>query len=303
MRRTRSRSKVPLLASLSAAALLLSAASASAQPGASVEARADALYKQAVARIDSGDCQEAIPLLEDSLRLKPAGIGARFGLADCYERSGNLGRALELFQQAALEARATGKTHLEGDARARVASLLSRLPSPPATAEEKPSTPSTTTPAKTVEVPSPPIAVEPPPRPLVAPPPPAREKVSAAPAWSTQRTVGLVLGGVGLAGLAAGTVLGAQTLSASSEAKRTRACTDGEPAVCTSRGYLLYQQAYTTASLSTWMFAVGGAAVIAGVMTFVTARPSKAVAPTGLQWHAGPVVGAGAAGLSLHGAW
>jgi hypothetical protein len=98
-------------------------------------------------------------------------------------------------------------------------------------------------------------------------------------------------------------VLGAQTLSTSSEVKREHACTDSEPAVCTSRGYRLYQQAYTTADLSTWMFAAGGAAVIAGVVTFVTARPSKVVAPTSSRWHAGPVVGAGAAGLSLHGEW
>jgi tetratricopeptide (TPR) repeat protein len=304
MRRTQPRSKVPLLAA-AALSLSLSSARASAPPEASAQARADALYQQAGSRIDSGDYQEAIPLLESSLQLKPAGIGARFRLADCYEHAGKLERALELFEQVALEARAAGKAHLEGDARARADGLRSRLPRPPAAIEEAPLAPSTLTPPKTVEASPPPLTAAPPPRPLAALPPPAKEKekASAAPAWSTQRTLGLVLGGVGLAGLAAGTALGVQTLSTSREVKRERACTDSEPAVCTARGYALYQQAFSTANLSTWMFAVGGAAVIAGVVTFATARSSEPVAPTGLQWHVGPAVSAGTAGLSLHGAW
>jgi hypothetical protein len=298
MRRIQSRSKVSLLAA--ALSLSLSTARASAQPGASAQARADALYQQAGARIDSGDYQEAIPLLESSLQLKPTGIGARFRLADCYERAGKLERALELFEQVGLEARAAGKAHLEGDARARAAGLRSRIPRPPAAIEEKPLAPSTPAPPETVEAPPPPIIAAPP-RPLAGPP--VKEKAGAAPTWSIQRTLGLVLGGVGLAGLAAGTALGVQTLSTSREVKREHACTDSEPAVCTSRGYTLYQQAFATAKLSNWMFAVGGAAVIAGVVTFATARSSKPLASTGLQWHAGPAVSAGTAGLSLHGAW
>jgi hypothetical protein len=125
----------------------------------------------------------------------------------------------------------------------------------------------------------------------------------AAGSWSTQRTMGLLLGGLGVAGIAVGSVFGFQTLSKISQVRDQRACTDDDPPLCSPQGAQLHQDANTTANVSNVAFAAGGAALVAGVIVFVTAPSREAPKPAGLNVKLGPAVGVGTAGLSLRGSF
>lgn len=106
-----------------------------------------------------------------------------------------------------------------------------------------------------------------------APPPPKVEP----PSNSTQRTLGLALGGVGglsvLAGAAVGIVAVAQSSAASSH------CFEGGKA-CDQKGVDLDRSAKTAGVVSTIGFAVGGGLLAAGALIFVLApSPPKDSAP------------------------
>lgn len=132
---------------------------------------------------------------------------------------------------------------------------------------------------------------------------------SAAPAgeppsfWSSRRTAGVVVAGAGLAGVVAGAVLGGLTLAKVGDVNSRGLCVDGEPYRCTEEGLRLQNEANDLANGSNVGFAAGGAALIAGVIVFLTA-PSpapKAVGSTGIR--VAPAAGPGMAGLSIRGAW
>ncbi|WP_437720879.1 hypothetical protein [Sorangium sp. So ce861] len=134
----------------------------------------------------------------------------------------------------------------------------------------------------------------------------AHAATSAAPAassWSAQKTVGLVLGGVSLAGLAVGTVFGVDTLLKVGEARSQHGCTDDDPPRCDAEGIKLHQAANTTANISNVAFAAGGAALIAGLVVFLTAPSSEAAPKAALELRLQPAVGVGTAGMSLRGSF
>jgi tetratricopeptide (TPR) repeat protein len=108
------------------APLALLARAALAQPPPDV-AQAQVLLQQGQALGEEGRCAEAIPLFEQSLALH-RGLGTRFHLAECYERTGKLEAAAALFVEVADEARAQGKAKLEGDARGGAARVDARMP-------------------------------------------------------------------------------------------------------------------------------------------------------------------------------
>jgi hypothetical protein len=85
---------------------------------------------------------------------------------------------------------------------------------------------------------------------------------------STQQTVGLVVGGVGVLGLAAGTYFGIRTQSAESEAKKH--CTN-YPTDCSPTGLDANEDAKTFSRYATAGFLVGGAALIGGAVVYLTA--------------------------------
>ncbi|WP_437289339.1 hypothetical protein [Sorangium sp. So ce406] len=150
----------------------------------------------------------------------------------------------------------------------------------------------------------------PPPRAATAPAPErpsrARAATSAAPAassWSAQKTVGLVLGGVSLAGIAVGAVFGVDTLLKVGDARSQHGCTDDDPPRCDAEGIKLHQAANTTANISNVAFAAGGAALIAGLVVFLTAPSSEAAPKAALEVRLQPAVGAGTAGMSLRGSF
>jgi hypothetical protein len=129
-----------------------------------------------------------------------------------------------------------------------------------------------------------------PPRPAAAPPAAGAEPSNRG---GTQRTIALILGGVGIAGLAAGSVTGVMTLSndCSSSGKSDNRCPTDPVARQNEK-----DSGQTTGTISDISFAVGGAALAAGVILYLTAprgsvSTTSAIAPTkklvpglGLGW-------------------
>ncbi len=98
---------------------------ASAQP--SGEQVAEKLFNDAIALVTAGRYGEACPKFEESQRLDPA-LGTQFNLADCYEHTGKKGSARRLFIEVADAAKAAGKSEREKTSRERAAALESVAP-------------------------------------------------------------------------------------------------------------------------------------------------------------------------------
>jgi hypothetical protein len=123
---------------------------------------------------------------------------------------------------------------------------------------------------QTVEIPA--LADDtPPPSPVVAAPPPPQSVQPPPRSGKTQRTIGLVLGGVGVVGLGAGAFFG---LRASSQAKDADAFCTGK--FCSAEGLSGHDDAHTSALISTIAFGAGAAALAAGVYLFFSAPKASA---------------------------
>src|SRR5262245_20973343 len=86
------RARLPrFVASLVVLGALASPRAAAAQSS-SDAAAARALFAEGRKLLDEGKFNEACPKFQESLRLKP-GIGTRFNLADCWEKSGRTASA------------------------------------------------------------------------------------------------------------------------------------------------------------------------------------------------------------------
>lgn len=107
----------------------------------------------------------------------------------------------------------------------------------------------------------------------------------------SQRTVGLVVGGVGIASLAAGAIFGGLSIAAHSSYEEHCGSNIGAPAgLCDAQGVTEHGDAATRATLSTIFFAAGGAAMATGAILYFTA-------PSGEK----PTVGLGPATLLVRG--
>ena len=137
----------------------------------------------------------------------------------------------------------------------------------------------------------------------VSPPPPSSEGSSSPLAGSSsssgggRRTAGIVVAGVGVAGLATGAVFTLLANSAWSNAKQ--AC-GGNPSACTdvASGTSYHNTAATDATVATVGFIAGGALLAAGGVLFFTAKRDGNAA-TGLV--VAPSVGPQLAGIVLKG--
>jgi hypothetical protein len=107
-----------------------------------------------------------------------------------------------------------------------------------------------------------------------------------------QRGVAIGIGAMGVVGLVVGTVLGVQANSKWSDTLAQ--CRASDPTWCYPGAFSLHDSAVTSATASTVSFAVGGAALAAGVITFFTAKPA---AQTGLR--VVPLAGPGLAGAGV----
>jgi hypothetical protein len=67
--------------------------------GAAPSTPADKLFKEAGAAMDRGEYATACPKIEEVVRMRPDGLGAKVTLAQCYEGAGRLASAWELWRQ------------------------------------------------------------------------------------------------------------------------------------------------------------------------------------------------------------
>jgi hypothetical protein len=116
----------------------------------------------------------------------------------------------------------------------------------------------------------------------------------------TQKVLGLVAGGVGVAGIAVGSVFGLMTLSQKSQ--QESAC--GSSASCTSSGHARalsdHSTGMTDSTISTVGFIAGGALLVGGALLFFAAGHSPD-APAAARTLVVPSVGPGGGGMFLTG--
>jgi len=130
------------------------------------------------------------------------------------------------------------------------------------------------------------------------PPPPAAEGSPG----SGQRIAAVVVGGVGVVGLG---LSGLFAVLAKNKYNDSLQNCPGNPNVCTQAGVNTRNDALTDGNIASVAFGVGAAAVVGGVVLWLTA-PSASTPPshraTG-QVRVTPLVGAGTGGALLQGSW
>jgi hypothetical protein len=133
------------------------------------------------------------------------------------------------------------------------------------------------------------------PTPMPAAPPPEDTGSS----WSTQKTLAIVAGGVGVVGLGLGTVFGLMASSKWSSAQSD--CGSGCGASAPAQGEK--SDATTDATVSTVGFVVGGAGMVGAAVLWFTAPSGRGAPATGTRVKVIPTVGAGNGGVLVSGAF
>lgn len=116
---------------------------------------------------------------------------------------------------------------------------------------------------------------------------------------SGRRIAGVVVGAVGLAGLAAGGVFGALTFSKAGEA--SKACGAGDTA-CGDERRQAYDDGQTTALISNIAFGAGAALLAGGVVLILTSGPAEEPEARQGVWIS-PEAGPAGGGMRLGGRW
>ncbi len=300
---------------------LLAPTPALAAPPDADHAAAVESFRRGTQLVEAGKLQEAVDAFRDALQREPASVGARLDLADCYEKIGAPASAWREYVITGAYARKAGDAR-EAMARSSAAALEARLlvvklvgPASSATqihidgdpvAEEIVARGSfAVSPGRhRVEITEPgkrPISVDlggaaGETRALAiafeSEPPPARAhaepRVPAA-RGSAQTTWGLLLGGVGLAGVGVGAAFGGLALSKRS----TLESESHDPSVGSTRFYGDRSNADTLAAVSTAGFIVGGVALAGGIALLATAPSASPVGTIRLA----PGVGRDGAGV------
>lgn len=269
---------------------------------------AESLFAEARELLQVGDYERACAKLEASRDLEAA-LGTSLNLAHCYEKLGRTASAWAEFKSAAAEAQKAGDPARKVAALERAQALeprLSRLrvdlddpsvvvlqngeplsaavlgsaiPVDPGSYRFEASAPGKVSWSQSREVSGegalvhvrvPRLAAD------VAPPPPMTVPSNAVP-----RTLAWVLGGVGVASVATGSVFAA--LAAGSWSKAEESCAD-YPFECSADGLEHADAASTRATLATVGFVLGGAALGTSVVLFVLSEdggdgPAVAVGP------------------------
>jgi len=301
------------------AALVLLAASASAQPATLDEAAAQALFEEARQLMKDNRYSEACPKLEESLKLSQ-GAGARFHLAQCYEQVGRLASAWSLYLEVVAEtlrsgheARAnTARQHAErlrallGKLRINVSAPVAGLvvtrdgsdvtgqlgtavPVDHGTHRIEANAPGYMPWATWVVVQSTqPIELTVPALQPLADMPRTQETRAA-----TRRTVGLVAVGTGLAAMIVGVVLGVVADGKNDDAL-TQCNTVG---LCSAEAVQLNEEAIRLGNVGTAVFVVGGVNLVGGGALFISGLEGDAEA------RATPRVGLHSTGLTLEASW
>jgi hypothetical protein len=313
-------------------AILSSALPASAQDASSGHAAAVASFEEGAQLETRGDCTAAIVKFKESLALEP-GVGARIDLADCEERLGAAEAAWRDFRLAERLAIAR-KDERATIAHVRAESLEHKLQlilvpqvagisiildgnpvepelfaqgwlavaptghgikvSAPGREPLVLAIPPEDAPARSVTLP--PLAE------LRVTTQPAPRAISGGGGASVQRTLGVVLGAVGVLGVAIGTVAGVRTLAEQRDAVNAcggtypRCSLSSESAVTSAN-----DGAQTSGTVSTTAFVAGGLALGGGALLFLTA-PRAEKSPRGTL-RIVPTLGTNQEGASLAGQW
>ncbi|HEX7667271.1 MAG TPA: hypothetical protein VF407_22220, partial [Polyangiaceae bacterium] len=114
-----------------------------------------------------------------------------------------------------------------------------------------------------------------------------------------QKTIGLLVGAAGIAGIATGSVLGVVAKNKNEEALANH-CNYTD--VCDAQGISLTNSARTTAVASTISVGAGGVAVVTGLVLFLTA-PKKKNKETAAVIKAAPSFDLHGGGIKIGGAW
>ncbi|HET9960580.1 MAG TPA: hypothetical protein VFQ61_39185 [Polyangiaceae bacterium] len=298
--------------------------------------RAAALDEEGTALLNQRRLSEACPRLAESFRLHP-GTGVLLRLALCHELSRNAATAQSLYSRAAARARTAGDVEVAQLADKRAAELQPRISHlivrfAPSTAR----VPNVTllydgSPLPTAELNSP-LAVDPGPHVIEARAPghpPFRQEVrvneaatnywitvvmapnrvaslkpppvspAPRPAWPTQKTWALALGGIGIGAVTAGTIFGLTVASRMDRARK--GCTDGHRG-CSDEALELQDSARTPALASTLAFSAG-AVSIAGALALWFMAPPDARETRDASLRAVPLLGPGSAGVQAVGRW
>ncbi len=291
-----------------------------ADPTSQDRVAAETLFRDAKDLASQGKIAEACPKFAESERLDPK-VGTQVYLATCHEQEGKTASAWMEFNEAANQASRAHQPDREKLAREHVAALeqkLSRLAitiaSAPAGMEVKldgevlgqaslgtsmpmdpgdhtinVTAPNKKTYARTLTLPAGPttlavdIALED--QAPAAVPPPVAPKPAPAPvvveSGSGTRTLGYVVGAVGLVGLGVGSYFGIHAASQKSDADKLCA-----GMYCSQAGLDQQSDASASARISTIAFGVGIVGVVAGVVLILVAHPS-APKSTALAPHVG----------------
>lgn len=304
------------------ALLFCTATHASAEPTAEDRAAAESLFQEALALIQHNKYSDACPKLEASNKLDPAvgtlfnladcyehtgrtaSAWSTFGEARRFAERMKDRRATDAAQrEKALEnklpklvikvgEKIDGLVVKRDNKTLDAAVLQSAVPVDSGKHTVEVTAPGREPWSTTVDVPDKPgeVTVEVPPLAAArsaAPTATASASASAQPdsppsGMSGQKIAGIVVAGVGVAGLAVGGVFGGLTLSAVGKTVSDGHCLEGNPVRCDAEGLAARKDAELTANISNIALAVGGAAVIGGVVLFLVA-PSPQKGTGGVQ--------------------
>jgi serine/threonine-protein kinase len=309
-------------------AVLVAAAAPAWGAGPTDQAAGSALFQEAKQLVAAGDFGQACPKFAEAQRLFPT-TGTLLNLGNCYEKLGKLASAWGTFKEAEVMARNQNDADREREASRRAEALSaqraklavnvppavcvpgfelrrdgtllgegqwgSALPVDTGTHTFEAKAPGRKTwstwvrvdtngSSSTIEVPV--LEVE----------------VASAPAggWGAQRTAGVILGGVGLAGMVVGAIFAAKAAVKNGESLPH--CLVSDVTKCDATGVALRDQAFDAAHVSTGTFVAGGILAAAGIVIVVTAPSGAAKKPdtTAIHVEVRPMMGPG---LSVRGAW
>jgi hypothetical protein len=321
-------------AAFAAAALMFTIAQARAADPPRDKAAAESLFRAAQQLMQQGKYAEACLKFAESQRFDPT-LGTQLNLARCHEKEGKTATAWAEYQEVAVLARKQNQIE-RADTAAELASKLEatlsklRIEAPGAppglvitrdktevgqgslgvavAVDPGEHTVTATAPGykswsqvvvvganaeeKTVTVPALEKEAAPPP-----PPPPPGE-------GDMRRTVGFVVGGVGVAAAGIGAVFGVLTLNAASRAEEDPTLCPGK--VCSKAGRDAIDSAEVKGVVSTVCLSVGLAAAGVGtflVLTFGGDEPKQEARRRGVRVAIAPHVGPQAGGLTILGAF
>jgi serine/threonine-protein kinase len=298
------------------------------------QAAATTLFQEAKQLAGAGDFARACPKFAEAQRLFPT-TGTLLNIGNCYEKLGKLASAWGAFKEAEAAAHRQEDRDREQEAARRAQALAPQLARltvdvPPAArvpgfelrrdgsvvgegqwgtalpVDPGEHTFEASAPARKawsasvkVEANGSSARVE---VPALEALPGQRVSEEPPPFWGPQRVAGVVLGGVGIAGLVTSVIFTARLVSKNGASRDH--CEPADATQCDPTGVGLRNEAFAAARVATGTFVAGAVAAGAGLVVFLTA-PRGAVRPEApsARWRVVPSAGREYVGLAIQGDW